>query len=51
MLFNVFLERIMTDALDGNVGTVSMEGRQLTNLKFADDINGLAGAAKQSFDK
>ena len=42
MLFNVFLERIMTYALDGHVGTVSIGGRQLTNLRFADDIDGFS---------
>ena len=34
----------MTDAMDGDVGTVNIGGRQLTNLGFADDIDGLAGS-------
>ena len=42
-LFNIFLERIMTDALEDHEGTVSIRGRTITNLPFADDINGLAG--------
>ena len=42
-LFNIFLERIMTDALEDHEGTVSIEGRTITNLRFADDIDGLAG--------
>ena len=42
-LFNIFLERIMTDALEDHEGTVSIGGRTITNLRFADDINGLAG--------
>ena len=42
-LFNIFLERIMTDALDDHEGTVSNGGRTITNLRFADDIDGLAG--------
>ena len=42
-LFNIFLERIMTDALENHEGTVSIGGRTITNLRFADDINGLAG--------
>ncbi|GFR67467.1 hypothetical protein ElyMa_001998200 [Elysia marginata] len=42
-LFNISLERIMTDALDDHVGTVSIGGRPITNLRFADDIDGLAG--------
>ena len=28
----------MTDVMDGHFGTVSIEGRKLTNLRFADDI-------------
>ena len=42
-LFNIFLERIMTDALEDHKGTVSIGGRTITNLRFADDIDGLAG--------
>ena len=42
-LFNIFLERIMTDALEDHEGTVSIGGRTITNLNFADDIDGLAG--------
>ena len=41
-LFNIFLERIMTDALEDHDGTVSIGGRTITNLRFADDIDGLA---------
>ena len=41
-LFNIFLERITTDALEGHEGTVSTGGRTITNLRFADDIDGLA---------
>ena len=43
-LFNVFLERIMTDALEGHDATVSIGGRTVSNLRFADDIDGLAGS-------
>ena len=42
-LFNIFLERIMTDALEDHDGTVSIGGRTITNLRFSDDIDGLAG--------
>ncbi|WP_419620178.1 reverse transcriptase domain-containing protein [Thiolapillus sp.] len=42
-LFNTFLERIMTDALEDHEGTVSIGGRTITNLRFVDDIEGLAG--------
>ena len=33
----------MTDALEKHHGTVSIGGRTITNLRFADDIDGLAG--------
>ena len=42
-LFNIFLERIMTDALEDHGSTVSIGGRTITSLRFADDIDGLAG--------
>ena len=41
-LFNIFLERIVTDALEDHEGTVSIGGRAITNLRFVDDIDGLA---------
>ena len=46
-LFNIFLERIMTDALEDQEGTVSTGGRTITNLRFADDIDGLAGEEEE----
>ncbi|WP_419613222.1 RNA-directed DNA polymerase, partial [Thiolapillus sp.] len=46
-LFNIFLERIMTDALKDHEGTVSTGGRTITNLRFADDIDGLAGEEEE----
>ena len=33
----------MTDALEDHDGIVSIGGRTITNLRFADDIDGLAG--------
>ena len=33
----------MADALEDHEGTVSIGGRTITNLRFADDIDGLAG--------
>ena len=39
-VFNIFLKRIMTDALEDYEGTVSIGGRTITNLRFADDIDG-----------
>ena len=39
-LFNIFLERIMCEALDNHEGSVSIEGRLISNFRFADDIVG-----------
>ena len=33
----------MTDVLEDHEGTVSIGGRTITNLHFADDVDGLAG--------
>ena len=33
----------MTDALEDHEGTVSIGGRTITNLRFANDVYGLAG--------
>ena len=41
-LFNIFLERIMTDVSEDHEGTVSIGRRTITNLRFADNIDGLA---------
>ena len=41
-LFKIFLERIMSDALEVHVGKVSIGRRTITNLRFADDIDALA---------
>ena len=49
-LFNIFVKRIMTEALEDHGGTVSIGGRVITNLRFADDIDGLAGSAKELED-
>ena len=46
-LFNIFLERIMADALEDHEGTVSIGGRIITNLCFADDIDGLTGQEQE----
>ena len=43
-LFNIFLERIMADALEDHKSTVCIGGRTISNLRFADDIDGLAGS-------
>ena len=41
-VFNIFLERIMSDALEEHDGKVSIGSRNITNLWFADDIDALA---------
>ena len=46
-LFNIFLEMIMIDALEDHEGTVSIGGRTITNLRFADDIYGPAGEKEE----
>ena len=51
-LFNIFLERIKSDALEEHDGKVS---RNITNLRFADDIDAVAEeeleALVESLDK
>ena len=37
----------MTDALEDHEGTVSIGGRTITNVRFADDIDGLAGEEEE----
>ena len=39
VLFNLFLETIMLDALEDYEPTVSINGRKICNLRFADDID------------
>ena len=37
-LFNIFLEKIMSDALEEHDRKVCIGGKTITNLRFADDI-------------
>ena len=37
----------MKDALEDHEGTVSIGGRTITNLRFTDDIDGLAGEEEE----
>ena len=37
----------MTDALEDHEGAVSIGGRTITNIRFADDIDGLAGEEEE----
>ena len=46
-IFNIFLEKLMTDALEDHKGTVSIGGRTITNFRFADDIGGFAEEEEQ----
>ena len=46
-LFNIFLERIMAGALEDHEGTISIGGWTITYLRFADDIDGLAGQKQE----
>ena len=56
-LQHFFLKRIMSDALEEHDGKVSIGGRDIINLRFADDIDALAEemqeleALVESFDK
>ena len=49
-LFNVYAEYIMRKALDGFSGRVSIGGRQLTNLRYADDTTLIARTASDLQD-
>ena len=56
ILCNICLERIKSDALEEHDGKNSTGVRSITNLRFADDIDGLAKeeqekAVVESFDK
>ena len=46
-LFNIFLERIMSDALEEHDGKVSIGSRNITNLQFADDTDALAAEEQE----
>ena len=46
-LQHIFLERIIIGALEDHEGTVSIGGRTVTNLRYADDIDGLAGEEEE----
>ena len=42
ILFDIFLERIMTDALKEHVGNVSIGCKNITNLQLAEDTDAVA---------
>ena len=43
VLFNLYLENIMQEALHNFNGTIPINGREISNLRFADDIDLNAG--------
>ena len=49
-LFNVFLEYIMSDALEEFDGSVCIGGMCVTNLRFADDIDLIASSVEELMD-
>ena len=44
ILFNLFRERIMQITLQDHVSTICISGRQICNLRLADDINLIGGS-------
>ena len=41
-LFNIFLERILSDALEGSGGKISIGGSTITDLKLVNDFDAVA---------
>ena len=50
VLFNIFLEQIMINMLDEYTSTISIGGRKINNLRFADDIDLIAGSNTELHD-
>ncbi len=50
VLFNLFLERIMQEALQDHHTSISIGGRPICNLRFADDIDLMGGNIKELQD-
>ena len=50
VLFNLFLENIMRETLDDFAPSVTIGGRPLCNLRFADDIDLIAGSNQELQD-
>ena len=49
-LFNLFLENIMRETLHGFESTISIGGRVVSNLRFADDIDLMGGSNSELQD-
>ena len=47
VLFNIFLEKIMRDTLHNFNSTISIGGRTISNLRFADDIDLMGGSNEE----
>ena len=50
ILFNLFLERIMIETLHDHHTSISIGGRPICNLRFADDIDLMAGSNQELQD-
>ena len=47
VLFNIFLEQIMLNTLHEQTSTISIGGRNISNLRFSDDIDLIAGTNRE----
>ena len=47
MLFNLYLENIIQEALHNFSGTISINGRDINNPRFADNIDLIAGTEEE----
>ena len=47
VLFNVFLEEIMADIQNNHTSSISIGGLSISNLRFADDIDLIAGNTQE----
>ena len=50
VLFNLFVERIMQETLHGHYTSISIGGRPISNLRFADDIDLMGGTSSELHD-
>ena len=47
VLFNIFLEKIMSDSVTNQPSSISIGGRKCNNLGIADDIDLIAGSESE----
>ena len=47
VLFNIFVDKIMQDTLKYHDSTISIGGRHISNLRFADDIDLIADLSNE----